>query len=60
MIHPPQKKRVAWKKLRKKRNISLKSVIFSTDCSQPMGLQSVIKISGKTPKLFALHSAPFQ
>jgi hypothetical protein len=55
---PP--KRVAGKKLRKKRNISLKCVIFSTDCSQPMGLQSVIKIIGKTPKLFALHSSPFQ
>ena len=29
--------------------------IFSTDCSQPMGLQSVLKTRGKTSKLFALQ-----
>jgi hypothetical protein len=37
-----------------------KLLIFSTDCSQPMGLQSVIKIRGKTKKLFALPESPFQ
>ena len=58
-IHPPRK-RVAWKKLRKERMKFSKLLIFSTDCSQPMGLQSVIKIRGKTSKLFALHSSPFQ
>ena len=56
----PSPKRVAWKKLRKKRKITLKRVIFSTDCSQPMGLQSVIKIRGKTSKLFALHASPYK
>ena len=55
---PP--KRDAWKKLRKERKKFSKLLIFSTDCSQPMGLQSVIKIRGKTSKLFALHSSPFQ
>ena len=55
---PP--KRDAWKKLRKERKKISKLLIFSTDCSQTMGLQSVIKIRGKTSKLFALHASPFQ
>ena len=58
-IHPPRK-RVAWKKLRKERKKFSKLLIFSTDCSQPMGLQSVIKIRGKTSKLFALHASPYK
>ena len=57
---PPPCKRVAWKKLRKERNKFSKLLIFSTDCSQPMGLQSVIKIRGKTSKLFALHASPYK
>jgi hypothetical protein len=35
-----------------------KHVIFSTDCSQLMGLQSVPKIRGKVSKLFALRASP--
>ena len=58
-IHHPRK-RVAWKKLRKERKKFSKLLIFSTDCSQPMGLQSVIKIRGKTSKLFALHASPYK
>jgi hypothetical protein len=54
------RKRVAWKKLRKERKKFSKLLIFSTDCSQPMGLQSVIKIRGKTSKLFALHASPYK
>jgi hypothetical protein len=57
---PPPKKRDAWEKLRKERKKMSKLLIFSTDCSQSMGLQSVMKIRGKTPKLFALHASPFQ
>ena len=57
---PPPRKRVAWKKLRKERKKFSKLLIFSTDCSQPMGLQSVIKIRGKTSKLFALHKSPYK
>ena len=57
---PPPRKRVAWKKLRKERKKFSKLLIFSTDCSQPMGLQSVIKIRGKTSKLFALHASPYK
>jgi len=53
-------KRDAWKKLRKERKKFSKLLIFSTDCSQPMGLQSVIKIRGKTSKLFALHASPYK
>jgi hypothetical protein len=56
----PPCKRVAWKKLRKEKNKFSKLLIFSTDCSQPMGLQSVIKIRGKTSKLFALHASPYK
>ena len=56
----PPRKRVAWKKLRKERKKFSKLLIFSTDCSQPMGLQSVIKIRGKTSKLFALHASPYK
>ena len=55
---PP--KRDAWKKLRKERNFFSKLLIFSTDCSQSMGQQSVIKIRGKTSKLFALHASPYK
>jgi hypothetical protein len=51
MIHPPQKKRDASKKLRKEINTFSKLLIFSTDCSQSLGLQSVIKIRGKSAKL---------
>ena len=43
----PPKKRDAWKKLRKERKKFSKLLIFSTDCSQSMGLQSVIKIRAK-------------
>jgi hypothetical protein len=57
---PPPPKRDAWKKLRKEKNTFSKLLIFSTDCSQSMGLQSVIKIRGKTSKLFALPTSPFQ
>ena len=58
-IHTPRK-RVAWMKLRKERKKFSKLLIFSTDCSQPVGLQSVIKIRGKTSKLFALHASPYK
>jgi hypothetical protein len=53
-------KRDAWKKLRKERKKFSKLLIFSTDCSQSMGQQSVIKIRGKTSKLFALHASPYK
>jgi hypothetical protein len=43
----PHPKRDAWKKLRKEINKFLKLPIFSTDCSQSMGLQSVIKSGAK-------------
>ena len=56
----PPRKRVAWKKLRKERKKFSKLLIFSTDCSQPMELQSVIKIRGKTSKLFVLHASPYK
>jgi hypothetical protein len=51
---PHHPKREAWKKLRKEINKFSKLQIFRTDCSQSMGPQSVIKIRGKTSKLFAL------
>jgi hypothetical protein len=35
-------------------------ILFLRQGSQSMGLQSVIKIRGKTSKLFALHASPFQ
>ena len=35
-------------------------MIFSTDCSQSMGLQSVLKIRVKTSKLFALRASPYK
>jgi hypothetical protein len=57
---PPPPRRVAWKKLRKERKKFSKLLIFITDCRQPMGLQSVIKIRGKTSKLFALHASPYK
>jgi hypothetical protein len=50
----PSPKRDAWKELRKERKKFSKLLIFSTDCSQSMGLQSVIKIRGKTSKFFAV------
>ena len=37
-----------------------KRVIFSGDCRQYMGLQSVITIIGKTSKLFALQASPYK
>jgi hypothetical protein len=55
---PP--KRDAWKKLRKERNNFSKLLIVSTDCSQSMGLQSVIKTRCKTSKRFALHASPYK
>ena len=65
--NPPPPKRDAWKKLRKERKKISKLSIFSTDCSQSMGLQSVIKkISGKTSELFIfallvqIYASPFQ
>jgi hypothetical protein len=48
------------KKKSKKRNIFSKRVIFSTDCSQSIGLQSVLKPRVKTPKLFALQASPYK
>jgi hypothetical protein len=51
MIHPP-KKRDAWKKLRKERKKFSKLLIFSTDCIQSMGQQSVIKNQGQNFKTF--------
>jgi hypothetical protein len=44
----------------KERKKFSKLLIFSTDCSQSMGLQSVIKIRSKTSKLFALHASPYK
>ena len=35
-------------------------MIFSTDCSQSMGLQSVLKVRVKTSKLFALQAPPYE
>jgi hypothetical protein len=40
------------------KNFLSKLLIFSTDCSQSMGLQSVLKIRAKTLKLFALQVLP--
>jgi hypothetical protein len=37
-----------------------KRVIFSTDCSQSMGLQSVLKIRVKTSETFALGASPYK
>jgi hypothetical protein len=49
-------KALCWKKFkRKERKKFSKLLNFSTDCSQSMGRQSVIKIRGKTSKLFALY-----
>jgi hypothetical protein len=42
----------------KSRNKFLKRLIFSTEWSQSMLLQSVLKIRCKTSKLFALHASP--
>jgi hypothetical protein len=53
---PKRPKRAAWKELKKDRNTFSKLLIFRKDCSQSMGLQSVIKISGKTSKNFALYA----
>ena len=47
-----------FQKKRKKRNTFSKRVIFSTDCSQSMGLQSGLEIRFKTSKLFALRASP--
>jgi hypothetical protein len=55
---PPE--RDAWEELRKEWKKFSKLLIFSTDCSESMGLQSVIKIRGKTSKLFALHASPYK
>ena len=44
----------------KSRNKFLKRLIFSTDWSQSMRLQSVLKIRCKTSKLFALHASPYK
>jgi hypothetical protein len=41
-----------------KKEKNSKLSIFSTDCSQSMGLQSVLKIRAKTLKLFALQASP--
>ena len=41
-----------------KKNKFSKLLIFSTDCSQSTGLQSVPKIRAKTLKLFALQASP--
>ena len=35
-------------------------MIFSTDCSQSIGLQSVLKTRVKTSKLFALQASPYK
>jgi hypothetical protein len=51
MIHP-KKKSDAWTKLRKERKKFSKLLIFSTDCSQSTGLQSVIKNLGQNCKTF--------
>jgi hypothetical protein len=48
------------KKKEKKRNTFSKRVILSTDCSQSMGLQSVLKTRFKTSKLFALQASPYK
>jgi hypothetical protein len=45
----------------KKKKFS-KHLIFNTDCSQSMGLQSVlklVKIRGETSQLFALQASPY-
>ena len=57
-FHPPANVTPDFQKRIKKRNTFSKRVIFSTDCSQSMGLQSVLKIRAKTLKLFALHALP--
>ena len=49
-----------FQKRRKKRNTFSKRVIFSTDCRQSMGLQSVLKIRVKTAKLFALRASSYK
>jgi hypothetical protein len=47
-----------FQKEEKKRNTFSKLLIFSTDCSYSMELQSVLKIRAKTSKLFAPHALP--
>ena len=49
-----------FQKKKKKKEIHSKRVIFSTDCSQSMGLQSVLKTIVKTSKLFALQAPSFK
>jgi hypothetical protein len=56
-IAPPRERDAWFSKKRKKRNTISKRVIYSSDCSQSMGLQSVLKIRVKTLKLFALRAS---
>jgi hypothetical protein len=59
-ISPPRE-RDAWYSKREKKNKDLsKCVIFSTDCGQSKGLQSVLKTGVKTFKLFALQAPPYK
>jgi hypothetical protein len=59
-ISPPANVTPDFRKKRKKRNTYPKRVIFSTDCSQSMGLQSVLKTRVKTSKLFAPQASPYK
>jgi hypothetical protein len=58
-ISPPTNVTPGFQK-KKEKNIFLKRVIFSTDCSRSIGLQSVLKTRVKTSKLFALQASPYK
>jgi hypothetical protein len=59
-FHPPSNATPDFQKQKKKRNTFSKRVIFSTDCSQSMGLQSMVKFRDKTSKLFELQASPYK
>ena len=55
---PPENVTLDFQKEKENINKFSKPLIFSTDRSQLMWLQSVLKIRCKTSKLFALHASP--
>jgi hypothetical protein len=59
-ISPPRERDAWFSKNQTKKNTFSKRVIFSTDCRQSMGLQSVLKIRVKTSKIFALRASPYK
>ena len=57
---PPENVTLDFQKEKENINKFSKPLIFSTDRSQLMWLQSVLKIRCKTSKLFALHASPYR